>query len=103
MSQDDYDSPIDFYRDYHTHPTNKLIHAVFIPMIAITLLNLLSLITITIDRKTLSLTRATPIKLTGNIILSVVFQYNYAVIYGTKIFFVMLGYMTVVNFLGTVR
>ena len=72
-------------------------------MIAITLLNLLSLITITIDRKTLSLTRATPIKLTGNIILSVVFQYNYAVIYGTKIFFVMLGYMTVVNFLGTVR
>jgi len=101
MSQDDYASPIDFYRDYHTHPTNQLIHAVCIPLIAITLQNLLSLITVTIDRRTLSLNRANPISLRGNIILSVVFQYNYAAIYGTKVFFVMLGYMTVTNFLGT--
>ena len=101
MSQSDYERPIDFYRDYHSHPTNQLIHAICIPILAITLLNLLSLITITIDRVSLSLTKTSPIIIRGHVLLSIVFMYNYYITYGTKIAMVMLGYMTVANFLAT--
>jgi len=33
---------IEFYRSFHTHPANKLIHFMFIPMIVLSILNFLS-------------------------------------------------------------
>ena len=33
---------VDFYRSFHTHPANKLIHFIFIPLIVLSTLNFLS-------------------------------------------------------------
>ena len=33
---------VDFYRSFHTHPANKLIHFICIPMIVLSILNFLS-------------------------------------------------------------
>merc|ERR1712110_966127 len=89
--------PVDFYREYHSHPTNKLIHAVCIPILVVTFLNLWSLLSITLNRKHLSLRAISSHTVHGHVGISVFYLLNYLVTYDVKVAAVMLVYIFVMN------
>ncbi len=74
------------YQDYHTHPINKFIHLICIPVIVLTSCNLLSLVKIKTDFITLELQE----------LLTIFMLINYAT-YGFTTFIVMSIYFFLIH------
>lgn len=80
---------LEFYKEYHSHPTNKLIHFICIPLICLTTINLASLL------------KFKALKCTGLELLNIFYFINYFR-FGINIGTFMFSYLILLNTLGKV-
>ena len=98
---------VDFYRSFHTHPVNKLIHFIFIPLIVLSTLNFLSKLSLQVklpisknylgSKKILKPT----VTINDNVIISIYTIYYYFA-YNWKIGLIMQCYIYILRLIGIV-
>ena len=82
---------LEFYKQYHSHPMNKLIHFMCIPLICLTTLNFASLVKINLFK----------MKCTALDLINIFYLFNYFR-FGINIGVFMFSYMILLNALGQV-
>jgi len=108
---------VDFYRSFHTHPANKLIHFICIPMIVLSILNFLSKLSLQFFLPLLPFARYDPVSkkyigskkilnstltiINENTIISIYNLYYYFV-YNWKIGLIMQCYIYFLRLIGLV-
>ena len=98
---------VEFYRSFHTHPANKLIHFICIPMIVLSILNFLSKLSLQIrlpiSKKYLSSLKILQPNLTidGNTIINIYNLYFYFA-YNWKIGLIMQLYIIFLRLISLV-
>jgi uncharacterized membrane protein YGL010W len=97
---------VEFYRSYHTHPINKLIHLICIPMIVLTTINFMSRFFIVIIKNNPSYFYLGSHKITKPIltekyeIIPYLYIFYYYLFWNLKIGFTMHCYILFLMFIG---
>ncbi len=96
---------VEFYRSFHTHPMNKLIHFICIPLIVLSTLNFLSKLSLQI---TLPLSKnylgskkiLKPTVTIDETVIIISYTLYYYIVYNGKIGLVMQGYICFLRLIG---
>ena len=96
---------VDFYRSFHTHPANKLIHFIFIPLIVLSTLNFLSKLSLQIrlpiSKKYLGSKKILkPTVTIDETVIIIIYTLYYYIVYNGKIGLVMQGYICFLRLIG---